>query len=692
MTNKKIFALIVLFFVSNTIIFAQISDTISDKQLDFIVIQASKSNVQYKDLPASVTLMNNKNIEKNQVETLSDLSASIPNFFMPDYGSKLTSPVYIRGIGSRINSPSVGLYVDDVPYFEKAAFAFDFFDIQQIEVLRGPQGTLFGRNTMGGIINITTISPFDYQGTKIKISGGNFGQYNGNISHYNKFGDKLGVSIAVNYIQNNGFYTNNFNNSKIDKLSSLGARNKLIWEVSDKITLKNIINFEKSSQGGYPYAIFNDSLQIANNINYNQFSGYNRNLFSDAMVFKFSSANFEIISTTSYQFLDDKQEIDQDFTADSLYFVTQEQVQNMISQDILIRSKNNKKYNWLFGAFGFAQFFGKDVNVDVHAANMELFKKYDHSIKGYAVFHQSTFKDFLLKGLSLTAGIRLDYENDILDYKYDINMAGTEINKADTIYPELSYFQVLPKFAVNYSTKNISFYATVAKGYKTGGFNSTFERDEDLTFDPEHSWNYEIGTKMSMFDSKIYTNFALFYIDWINQQIYQTVPSGQGSMLKNAGHSESKGGEFSLTAKPLKNLIISGSYGYTEAKFLSYEVDNETSHTGNYIPYVPRHTVSGNITKVIDLKSFAMLDEIHLNLLYRGNGDIYWNEENTSVQKYYNLLDAKISFKKKIIQVDFWAKNILTENYNSFYFEALGNQYVQIGRPMTFGANLIVKF
>ena len=94
---------------------------------------------------------------------------------MPDYGSKLTSPVYIRGIGSRINSPSVGIYVDDVPYFEKAAFDFDFFDIDRVEVLRGPQGTLYGRNTMGGIINVFTKSPLTEKGSKIKLSAGNYG-------------------------------------------------------------------------------------------------------------------------------------------------------------------------------------------------------------------------------------------------------------------------------------------------------------------------------------------------------------------------------------------------------------------------------------------------------------------------------------------------------------------------------------
>ena len=93
-------------------------------------------------------------IANDEITSLADISSKVPNFFMMDYGSKLQSPVFIRGIGSRLGSPSVGLYVDNVPYFEKTTFGFDFFDIDRIEVLRGPQGTLYGRNTMGGIINV----------------------------------------------------------------------------------------------------------------------------------------------------------------------------------------------------------------------------------------------------------------------------------------------------------------------------------------------------------------------------------------------------------------------------------------------------------------------------------------------------------------------------------------------------------
>ncbi|MBK7628025.1 MAG: TonB-dependent receptor [Bacteroidales bacterium] len=661
-------------------------------KLGEIVIKASKDNVTFKSIPASVSVISAASISDNQIQSLNEISSSAPNFFMPDYGSKLTSPVYIRGIGSRINSPSVGLYVDYVPYFEKAAFDFDFFDIKRIEVLRGPQGTLFGRNTMGGIVNIVTTSPMDYTGTHLNLSAGNYGTYSVNGGHYGKLGNRFGYSLALNYVHNDGFFTNQFTGNQVDKLNSYGLRNRLIYEVSKKLTVENIIGFELSKQGGYPYALYNDSTMLAEKINYNQYSSYNRALFSDALLIKYTTSGFDLTATTSYQYLDDLQDIDQDFTPSSLFFISQKQKQNMVSQEVVIRSNGKHKYNWLLGGYGFYQAFDNAVNVDSYAASLSYLKTYDHKIDGYAFFHQSSLNDFLIKDLTVTGGIRIDSEKDQLDYTYDRNLKGVQANLADTLYPALESLEIIPRMAINYKILKSNLYVVIARGYKTGGFNSTFERPEDLTFNPEYSWNYEIGVKTPMLNNYIYADVALFYIDWKNQQIYQTVPSGRGSMLKNAGHSVSKGGELSIKTIPVKGFEFNISYGYTNATFISYEVNATTNYNGNYLPYVPRHTLSLQTTKSIKVNNSSMLDNIRVNLLYRGAGNIYWDEKNSVSQPFYGLIDGKVSFVKKSMQFDIWAKNILNTYYEAFYFEALGNKYVQTGKPAQVGINLSVKF
>ena len=129
------------------------------------VVSTIKETGTMQQQPSSVTIVGQKDLETLHVTSLKGVSNLVPNFFMPDYGSRLTSAIYIRGVGARMNTPAVGLYVDDIPYIDKSAFDFDFCDVERVDVLRGPQSTLYGRNTMGGLVKVYTRNPFVYQGT-----------------------------------------------------------------------------------------------------------------------------------------------------------------------------------------------------------------------------------------------------------------------------------------------------------------------------------------------------------------------------------------------------------------------------------------------------------------------------------------------------------------------------------------------
>lgn len=693
--NIRINCLIIILITINFFSFAtntnsknEYTDSIA---LSELVVQASRDNSKLHAIPNSVSIISSKQIETLGINSLTDVTSTVANLFMPDYGSKLTSPIYIRGIGSRINAPSVGLYVDHVPYFEKAAFNFDFFDINRIEVLRGPQGTQYGRNTMGGIVNILTKSPIDYQGTSVNLQAGTYGTYLLNIGHYAKTSNKFAWSLALNYRHNDGFFTNNFLNKKVDVLDSYGARNRLVWNINDKLSVENILSFETSTQGGYPYAVYNDSLKKPEKIAYNMESGYNRDLISDALVLKYNTSSIELKSVTSYQYLSDNQFIDQDFSINNQFFVVQLSKQNMVSQEVTVQSKNKEKYNWLSGAYGFVQQFDNSVDVNRFATNTMTMKKYDHVISGGAIFHQSTLKDFIFQNLNLSAGIRVDAETDLLSYKFDNNINNVITNLADTTYKPLNSLQVLPKISLNYKVNTTNFYALMTRGYKTGGFNSTFERPEDLTFKPESSWNYEIGIKSSLFKNKLFVESSLFYIDWNNQQIYQTAPSGVGSMLKNAGESVSKGLEISLNTAKIGGFEFMASYGFTHATFITNVLNANINYNGNFIPYVPKNTLAIQVNKTFEIRNSNLLNRIVLNTIYKGTGEIYWNDKNSHKQDFYNLLDARISFIRGNIQVDFWGTNLTNTSYEAFYFES-GKKYVQMGKPLHMGVKLAVNF
>jgi outer membrane receptor protein involved in Fe transport len=671
------------------------------KDLEEVEVYGVKHTTSLADQAISVTGITSRELEIREISSVKELTSRIPNFFMPDYGSKLTSPVYVRGIGSRINSPAVALYVDNIPFFEKSSFDFELVDVSRIEVLRGPQGTLYGRNTMGGVINIFTKTPGNIRETRFKLTGGNYGSYRTHISHNQPITEGLHVNFAGSFNTLDGYYLNEFTNSKVDDTQGYAGRIKLSHKTQSNFTGEYTFSFDHSYQGGYPYAIYNDIDQNASAISYDNYSFYDRNMFSANALLMYNANAFDITSISSFQYLDDFQDIDQDFTSSSLFVVTQDQLQQMISQEIIAKSTGlNRKVDWLIGAFGFIQPFDKLVDVTygedgIAAYNLPgsttLLKNYDHRISGAAIYQQTTFNNLFTNGLSFTIGIRVDAETASLDYTHDriVMENGTRLDEFDN---RLNFFNVLPKATLSYefSTKNM-IYASVAKGYNSGGFNSTFEREQDQTFEPEHSWNYEMGTKNSWIGNRLISRLSIFYIDWVNQQIYQPVPSGQGSMLTNAGQSVSRGGEIEIIGQINGNIRTQVSYGYTDAYFVIYERSEIINYNGNKIPYIPEHTFDIGGTYSFHLNGFYP-KRIDIDLNYRGIGKHYWNEDNIAYQDFYGLLNAKTNFVFNHFTLGIWGKNILSSNYNSFYFKALGNSYVQIGKPALFGLTVDVRF
>ena len=694
MNRMKTIKCIAVGCVCSLVVHAGEADTtkISNQvDLNEVVIQSFKQERSLNTAPLAASAVNGTMLRNREVASIKDVSSLIPNLFIPDYGSKLTSPVYIRGIGSRINAPSVGLYIDGMPFFEKSAFDFDFSEIDQIEVLRGPQGTLYGRNTMGGIINVYTKSPRKFQGTNIRFTGGNYTNLKGSASHYGKISDRVAFAVSGDVASSGGYFTNQYTGDKADDLFAASGRVRLEWDATDKLTLRLISNLDHTDQGGYPYAPFDSAKQVAKDVNYNEYSSYKRLISTTGLNLEYRTDLFHINSQTSYQFLSDEQKIDQDFSPADLYFVTQKQKQRMFSEEVNIKSSREGKYKWLFGAFGFYQGMDNTVVMDYRVQKFFTRKEYDMPTYGIAFYHQSTFDDLLTDGLSLTLGLRYDYEHAENDY---IAFRDTETSsqQTDQFDSKLSFSQLTPKVALQYTfPAGQMLYGTVTKGYKTGGFNTSFNTEEDHTFDPEYSWNYELGTKLDIIDSYLSAELALFYIDWRKQQIYQPIATGQGSMLKNAGKSESKGVEVSLSGRPFNGFLWQANYGYTHATFREYKRSTTLDYSGNYLPMVPENTFTLSADYTLS-SLFNTLDRVTFSLAYTGTGKLYWTEANAASQSWYGLLNGKVTVTKGIASVSFWAKNITNADYTAFYFEALGSSFAQNGKPFTFGGSIAMTF
>ena len=260
------------------------NDTIKTYNIDEVIITSStKETNDLRLLPGSVSILSPQAVSGRQIDALKDISAYVPNLYMPDYGSKMTSAIYIRGIGARSSGQSIGLYVDNVPYLDKSAFDFELNDIQRIEVLRGPQGTLYGRNAMGGIVNIYTLSPFNYQGTKLTLSGGNYGAFKAKASHYRKLSEKVGISLSGYYDRNDGFFVNEYDNTRADKEQSAGGRFKLDWLINPNLKAQYTFNYDHVDQGAFPYGLYNKESGVVEPIRINDPSSYLRNMLNNSL-------------------------------------------------------------------------------------------------------------------------------------------------------------------------------------------------------------------------------------------------------------------------------------------------------------------------------------------------------------------------------------------------------------------------
>ena len=484
-------------------------------QLNEIVVQPFKQDKSVKELPASISQVNGTTLRNQRLTSTKDLGTLVPNLFMPDYGSKYTSPVYIRGVGNKTGSPSVGLYVDGIPYFEKSAFDLNLYEIESVEVYRGPQGTLYGRNTMGGLINITTRSPLKYQYSDFLFEGGMFNHYQVAAAHYGKLSSNCGFSVTGKYDTDGGYFTNTFKNDKADDGWSGNLRARLEWRIRPQWRLVLTSDYDRSVQGANAYAPYTVETGSVGAIAFNGVSYYHRSLSTTGVSLKYEGKHFQLGYQQALQYGKDRLRQDQDFTTENRVNSRVVQEQWMTSGELTLKNQWGRHYRGLTGAFAFYQHLDKDV-----ATYYKKFNSYKYDVlpaRGIVLYHQSTFERLGCEGLSATLGLRYDHERATRDY-------ASAKNEAEPVrsHARQSFDQVLPKVTLQYQFPvKGQLYASVSKGYKTGGFNTSFNEEHEKTYGPESSWNYEIGAKHPFWDKKFFAEVSLYWINWKNQQIQQ---------------------------------------------------------------------------------------------------------------------------------------------------------------------------
>lgn len=790
--------LIAILTIAANVAVALPTDTIKVVDVEeIVIIAAPKENKKLRELPASVTLLSQQQMQEAQVVGIKSLTAVVPNLFIPDYGSRLTSAIYIRGIGSRINTPSVGLYVDNIPYVNQAAFDFGYADVERIDVLRGPQSTLYGRNAMGGLIKVHTKSPFTYQGTDLRLGAATRNDYHASLTHYHRLSPRFAFSTGGYYDLTGGCFRNaSLKGKKVDDGQRAGGRFRGILLPTDNWKIDLTLNYEYNDQGGYPYYYLgcvdpsqqSEALKSTiGTISNNEAGSYRRNLLNAGLNLQYQTQEFTLSAVTGYQWVSDRMFIDQDFTAAPIYNLEQKQRIHTVSEEVILKSNPGKRWQWTTGAFGFYQnlhtdgpvhFLRQGIDQMIEGSANQVFNRLSATnpqmpamrlsvnnetlgVSGRfstptlsgALFHQSTFNNLLTNGLSLTLGLRLDYEklkmnylsaSDPTDIGFAVQMGPIHITnknpmQAQAIYDgdlTTDYLQLLPKAALQYEwRKGCNIYTSVTRGYRSGGYNiqmfsdlvsgklsnammDAIAADESFSkfgnminsmkkelpevreatyYKPEYSWSYEIGSHLTLCNGRLTADLAAFLMDTRDQQIARFAESGLGRITVNAGRSRSLGGEAAIQAALTDALTLQAAYGYTYATFRHYMTNdrqqNEVDYRGHYVPFVPKHTLNVGGTYQWHIKRRkAWFDRVVLNAHYQAAGRIYWTEENKASQSLYGTLNGRLSLQKGNGQIDFWIRNALNKECTAFYFESVGNAFRQTARPIQAGIELRCRF
>lgn len=737
---------LLLSFIISTLLPA-FSETIKETadtiiSLEEVSVSSVKIGNSIMNEPVSGTVMSQKGLKDLDISNLKGMSDIAPNFYMPEYGSRITSSIYVRGLGSRIDAPTISLLYDNIPILNKNNFDFDVWNVNRIEIIRGAQSALYGRNSMTGVMNIFTLSPLNYEGNRARLSYGGYNTWKASIGSYHKTDFGLGVGLSVDYNSTSGYYKNVYNGKNTGRERNWSIRHRATWESKTHWKLDNSFTVNISRQSGYPY----ESLETRQ-INYNDTSFYRRlGILEGITVSGPLTSNIGLTSVTSYQYLNDNLTLDQDFLPEEYFTLSQITHESGLTQDIVVKSlKPIGIYDWLGGAFIWGRFgtmkapvvFKDDGirNLIEHHANQGnpyypilwddrqflIDTNFKPSSWGLALYHKSSIKH---GRWSANLALRFEYEKVMLDYRSQIHTAYTVYHAAtssvyshanvdidDNGYLHQSFVELLPQITLSYqygrqASDNI--YINIAKGFKSGGYNTQMFSDvmqqrlrrflglsmqynvEDIvSYEPEKAWNFELGMHSSLFDNRMELSASAFYIYCMNQQLTM-FPNGTttGRIMVNAGKSRSIGLEGSLLWQLDSKWNVSAAFGLADAKFIEFD-DGRNSYKGNHIPYAPLTTSFLGLNYTTSLKDKNLwFDSLGFTLSGKGTGPIWWNELNTFKQNWYPLVDLSLRLDKGMVEFELWMKNITATKYSTFYFQSMENNFIQKGRPFNIGLTI----
>lgn len=698
------------------------------------------------------TQINSIEIERNRVLGVRDISDLVPNLYIPRYGSRMTASIYMRGLGSRIDQPAVGLNVDNVPYLNKDGYDFAMADIDRIEVIRGSAGVLNGRNALAGQINIHTLSPWAFRGFRMNAHFSRGNNASASVGWYGHLTDNLATSIVGGIGSDEGFYRNEYRYSQ-DAEGTPGhnhageehraqARWKLSWRPDSRWSVANTAAIGWTHQEGIPYRAM-DTQRIC----YNDSTYYQRLHFTDGLSVSYTGKHMIATSLTSVQYMDDNMTMDQDFTPKDYFTLSQRRHEWSFTEDLFAKGVRGK-YSWLMGVFGFAKKtrmwapvtfkdygLSKLIEDNINGSlpkgmhllwdhrEMTLGSDFHITDGGFALYHQSTVA---LGPVTAELGLRWDIEHVAMDYTNRVNTSVTMYRTMpngvtvplltrpiaiDTAgHLSQTFNEVLPQLSLRWDIDRSTYLrASVSKGYKAGGYNpqmfsnvlqarlmhdmgaphATVPDVEKLTkYKPELAWTYELSAAYNSPGGKLSAEVTAFLIRCRDQQL-TIFPEGNGTGRAMVNAERTRSLGAELTLRWQPTDRIWINAAYGYTKATFRSHNvNGMNYRGNNLPYAPQNTLFASAYWQLPW-TFAKI-KTTVGAITRCAGRVYWNDENSLHQNFYATLGAEVTFSHDIAQVSVYGENLTNTRYNTFYFKSIGHQFVQRANPWNIGISLRV--
>lgn len=671
-----------------------------------IEVTARKWVEPLQSVPGAVTIQTADTLERSGVQNLRDAARYIPNLTLSDFSVRRLTFPFMRGIGSGRNSPAVTTCIDGVPQLSYVTANQQLIDVDRIEFLRGSQGALYGRNTLGGVINILPRQPTRDPETVVSLSGGDYGLFTTRVSSGGPIGTGTAAgSIGAGYSRRDGFTINDMTGRDVDNNSAWFGRAQILWPDQGPWRLRLSVSGERDRDGDYTLYDLASIRERPHHIMRDYEGGSDRDILQPALTALYSGSDIDITSITAFQWWKSYDRTDLDATGADMIRRENKEDQRAWTEELRISSPaespvrlaDSLTLRWLVGAFLFDSAYSQRAFNDYRADAVSMlglpfpYRQYDDAdldAYGASIFGHATIT--MRERMELGIGLRHDYEHRSADLS---GYADPALMPPSSTTASENFNRASPRATLAFHlTPDALVYVEAAGGYKAGGFNTQSLPDQ-TTFDEETSQTYESGLKTSWFHDRLVANAALFLIDWDNLQMDVPLESAPGVFyIDNAGRARSMGGELEMTLRPIPGLDLFGGIGLLTSEFRPGSTSGGIDVSGNALPFAPRTSWHAGM-EYSQLLSGSVRGSARLEAI--GTGSYYYDAANSVSQSGYTLANVRLGISAGAWRVEGWINNLFDKDYVPIalpYPLAKSGYIGENGAPRTIGASVSRAF